>query len=112
VITQKKTCPQLYCSSDRDDEIGRIGRSESLGGYGDQDVLEVRKVKSFESLGRSEFMQLHVDCVSYHSGDYRAESLVHTFTIVLHVVHTHINISIYYSVVLHGIILDKNLSWT
>jgi hypothetical protein len=61
-----------------------------LGGYGDQDVLEVRKVKSFERLGRSEFIQLHADCVSYHSGDYRAESLVHTFTVVLHVVHTHI----------------------
>jgi hypothetical protein len=57
-------------------------------------------------------MQLDVDCVSYHSGDYRAESLVHTFTVVLHVVHTHINISTYYSFVLHVRILDKNLSGT
>jgi hypothetical protein len=94
--------------------IGRIGRWESLGGYGDQKVLEVRKVKRFERLGRSEFMQLdvRVDCVPYLSGDYRAESLVHSFTVVVHVVHTHINISIYYSVVLHVRILDKNLSGT
>jgi hypothetical protein len=53
------------------------------------------------------FLQLHVDCVSYHSGDYRTERLVRSIT-VLHVVQIHINISIYYSVVHHVRILDKN----
>jgi hypothetical protein len=73
----------------------RIGRSQSLGGYGDRKALELRNIKRFERLRRSEFLQLHVDCVSYHSGDYRAESLLRTFTVVLHVR-----------------ILDKNLSGT
>jgi hypothetical protein len=31
----------------------RIGRLESLGGYGHRKVLEVKKVKGFERLGRS-----------------------------------------------------------
>jgi hypothetical protein len=36
--------------------IGTIGTSETLGGYGDRKVLGVRKVKSFEKLGRSEIL--------------------------------------------------------
>jgi hypothetical protein len=36
--------------------IGRIEMSESLGGYGDLKVLEVRKVKRSEGLGRSEIL--------------------------------------------------------
>jgi hypothetical protein len=36
---------------------GRIGKSETLGGYGDQNVLEVRKVKRFERLGGSESLE-------------------------------------------------------
>jgi hypothetical protein len=36
--------------------IGRIGRSESSGGYGDRKVLDVRKVKRFDRLGRSEIL--------------------------------------------------------
>jgi hypothetical protein len=40
------------------------------------------------------FLQLHVDCVRYHSGDYRTERLVHSITVVLRVVQIHINTSI------------------
>jgi hypothetical protein len=58
------------------------------------------------------FLQLHVHCVSYHSGDYRTERLVHNITVVLHVFQIHINIGIYYSVVHHVRILDKELSRT
>jgi hypothetical protein len=47
-------------------------------------------------------LQLHVQYVSYHSGEYRTERLVHSINVVLHVVQIHINISIYYSVVHHG----------
>jgi hypothetical protein len=56
--------------------------------------------------------QVHVDCVSYHSGDYCTERLVHSITVVFHVVqiHTRINTSRYYSVVHHVRILDKNLT--
>jgi hypothetical protein len=57
------------------------------------------------------FLQLHIDCISC-SGDCRTERLVHSITVVLHVVQTHINIGIYYSVVQHVRILDKNLSGT
>jgi hypothetical protein len=32
--------------------IGRIGTSESVRGYGDRRVLDVRKVKRFEKLVR------------------------------------------------------------
>jgi hypothetical protein len=32
--------------------------SESLGGYEDQKVLDVRKVKRFEMLGRSEIWEI------------------------------------------------------
>jgi hypothetical protein len=42
------------------------------------------------------FLQLHVHCVSYHSGDYRTERLVLSITDVLHVVQITINISIYF----------------
>jgi hypothetical protein len=55
------------------------------------------------------FLQLHVQCVGYHSGDYRTERLVRSIP-VLHVVQIHININIYYSVVHHVRILDKNIS--
>jgi hypothetical protein len=53
-------------------------------------------------------LQLHVDGVSYHSGDCRIERLVHSITVV----QIHINIGIYYSVVHHVRILDKILSGT
>jgi hypothetical protein len=33
--------------------IGRIGKSERLGGYGGRKGWEVRKLKRFERLGRS-----------------------------------------------------------
>jgi hypothetical protein len=42
------------------------------------------------------FLQLNVYCLSYHSADYRTERLVHSITVVPHVVHIHINIIIYY----------------
>jgi hypothetical protein len=58
------------------------------------------------------FLQLHVDCVRYHSGDNRTERLVHSITVVLHVVQMHINIRIYYSVVHHMRFLDKKLPGT
>jgi hypothetical protein len=56
------------------------------------------------------FFQLHVQCVCYHSGDYRTEILVLSINVVLHVVQIHSNISIYYFVVHHVRILDKTLS--
>jgi hypothetical protein len=58
------------------------------------------------------YLQLHVYCVSYDSGDYLLERLVHSITDFLHVVEIHINKSIYYSAVHHVTILDKNLSGT
>jgi hypothetical protein len=36
--------------------IEMIGRSESMGGYGERNVLELRKAKSLERLGRSEIL--------------------------------------------------------
>jgi hypothetical protein len=36
--------------------IGRIGRSESLGAYGDWNILEIRMVRGSERLGRSEIL--------------------------------------------------------
>jgi predicted P-loop ATPase/GTPase len=53
------------------------------------------------------FLQLDVQYVSYNSGDYRKESLVHNINVVLHVVEIHTNICIYYSVVHPVRILDK-----
>jgi hypothetical protein len=53
------------------------------------------------------FLQLRAHCVSYHSGDYCTEWLVHSIAVVFHVVQIHINISIYSSVVQHVRILDK-----
>jgi hypothetical protein len=58
------------------------------------------------------YLQLRVDCVTYHSGDYRTERLDDSITHVLHVVQIHIKV-IMYSYVLHHVrILDKNLSGT
>jgi hypothetical protein len=102
-------------------KFGRLWRPEILGG---RNFLEVREVGKFGRLGMSRnlggrevwkgweggrilspvmnvFLQLHVDCVSYHSGDYRTERLVLSITVVLHVVQIYINMSIYYSVVHH-----------
>jgi hypothetical protein len=58
------------------------------------------EVDKLETLGRSEirgggrilspvmnvYFQLHVHCVTYHSSDYRTERVVHSITVVLHVV--------------------------
>jgi hypothetical protein len=41
------------------------------------------------------FLQHHVDCVSYYSGVCRTEGLVHSTTVVLHVVKIHMNIYYY-----------------
>jgi hypothetical protein len=54
----------------------------------------------------SVLLQLHADCVSYHSGVCRIERLVHSITVVLHVVQIQINIGIYYSVV-HCVRVEK-----
>jgi hypothetical protein len=50
------------------------------------------------------FLQLHSCCVSYHTGDYGTERLVHSINVVVQI---HINIRIYYSIVHHVRILDK-----
>jgi hypothetical protein len=42
------------------------------------------------------FLELGVDGVSYHSGDYRTERIVHSFNVVFHVGQIHIIISMYY----------------
>jgi hypothetical protein len=44
----------------------------------------------------SVFLLLHIHCVCYRSGDYRAERLFLSITVVLDVVQIRINISIYY----------------
>jgi hypothetical protein len=36
--------------------IGRFGRWESLGAHGDWNILEIRKVKGSEWLGRTEIL--------------------------------------------------------
>jgi hypothetical protein len=38
-------------------KIGRIGSADRLGGYGDQKVLQDRKVKRYERLGMSEIFE-------------------------------------------------------
>jgi hypothetical protein len=79
---------------------------------------EVWKAWEGRSIGRtlspvmSVFLLLHIHCECYHSGDYRTERLVLSITFVLHVVQIHINISIYYSLVHHVGVLDKNISGT
>jgi hypothetical protein len=54
----------------------------------------------------SVLLQLQADCVSYQSGDCCIERLVHSITVVLHVVQIQINIGIYYSVV-HRVRVEK-----
>jgi hypothetical protein len=72
----------------------RLGRSGNLGGR------EVSKDWEGGSIGRiltsvmNVFLQLHVHCVIYQSGDYRTERLVHRITVVLHSVKIQFN-SIY-----------------
>jgi hypothetical protein len=93
--------------------LGRLGRSKIFRCKEGRQIFEVRDVGKFWRLGRSGnlggrvvwkdwegrrtgrilspvmnvfFLQLHVHCVSYHSGDYRAERLVHSATVVLQVV--------------------------
>jgi hypothetical protein len=96
-------------------QFGRLGKSENLGV---QEIWEVGRFwKDWEggTIGRIlspviyVFLLLHVDCVIFHSGDYRTERPVHSIILVLHVA-IHSNIIIYYSVVLHVRILGKNLS--
>jgi hypothetical protein len=43
-------------SSDRDEENWGAWRSESLGVYEDGNLLDVRKFKRFERVGRSEIL--------------------------------------------------------
>jgi hypothetical protein len=96
-------------------EVGkfwRLERSENLGGRKVWKDLEGGSFSRILSPIIIAILPLRVDCVSYHSGDYRTERLVHSITVVLHVVQIHINVSIYYSVVYHVRILDKNLSGT
>jgi hypothetical protein len=57
------------------------------------------------------FLELHEDSICYLHGDSRTERLVHSITVVLHVVQIHSNISIYYSVVHHVRILEQKPSW-
>jgi hypothetical protein len=109
-------------SSDRDDEkweyrevrkFGRLRRPGSFGGYRGQEIWEVGgigRIGRILSPVMNVFLQLHVDCVRL-CGDYRTERLVHSINVVLHV-QIHINVSIYYSVVHHVRILDKDLSGT
>jgi hypothetical protein len=52
----------------------------------------------------------YVESVCNLSDDSRTESLVHSITVVLHVVELHSNINIYFSVVHHMRILGENLS--
>jgi hypothetical protein len=54
------------------------------------------------------YFQPHLDCARCHSSDYRTDRLVHIITVVLHVVQIRITICMYYSVVHHVRILEKN----
>jgi hypothetical protein len=118
--------------------FGRLGSSKIFGGQVDRQMWTVRGVGKFWRIGRSEnlggrevwkdweggsvgrilspiinaFLQLRVDCVSYHSFDSRTERLMHSVTVVLHVVQIHIKVSTYSYVLHHVRILDKNLSGT
>jgi hypothetical protein len=84
-------------------EVNKFVRSRGLEGLGwRKDPLSGNKWTFATSCS----------CVSYHSSDYCTERFVHCITLVLHVVQIHINICIYYSVVHHVSILDKNLSGT
>jgi hypothetical protein len=51
----------------------------------------------------------YAECVCKLSGDSRTEILVHSITVVLHVVEIHSNRRIYYSVVHHVRILGEKL---
>jgi hypothetical protein len=88
-------------------KFGRLVRSEDLGC---RHTWECGSFGSILSPVINAFLQLGVDCVSYHSGDYRTEGLVHSITVVLPVVQIQIIISMHYSVLHHVRILDKNLS--
>jgi hypothetical protein len=63
-----------------------LGRSGNLGG---QEVFGGRNYRQKLLAGNEYILQLHVDCLTYHSGDYRTESLGR---ITVHV-QIHINIS-------------------
>jgi hypothetical protein len=78
-----------------------------LGGWEVWTQWQGERVSRILSPVMNVFLQLHVCCVSYHSGDYRTERLVHSITVVIDVVQIHINISIYSSVVHHKRILVK-----
>jgi hypothetical protein len=66
----------------------------NLGGRAVWKDSEGRRIGRILSSVMSVFLQLHIHCVCYHSGDYRAERFVHSITVVLHVVQIRINISI------------------
>jgi hypothetical protein len=76
-----------------DQEVGKfewLGRSGNLGGL---ERLGRRKDRQDLLAGNKYILQLHVVCVSYYSGDYRNERLVHSINVVI-VVKILINISI------------------
>jgi hypothetical protein len=64
------------------ENVGRFGRSGNVGRSGG---LVDGGDGWFLSPVINLCLQLHVDCVSY-SGDYRTERLVHSISVVLHVV--------------------------
>jgi hypothetical protein len=73
--------------------------SENLGGqevkkFGRLGVWEGGRMGMILSSVRNVFLNLFVDCLSY-TGDYSTDRLVHSITVVLHVVQILINISIY-----------------
>jgi hypothetical protein len=99
---------QIYEDADSKNFV-TLGRSVNLGGRKVWKDWDSGRIGRMLSPLKYVSLQIHVQNVSYHTGDYRTESLVLSINVVLHIVQIHINIivSIYYSVVHHVRILDK-----
>jgi hypothetical protein len=75
-------------------EVREVGKYLEVRIFREPGGLGGLMYRHYPLAGNEYTLQLHVDCVSYHSGDYRIGRLVHSITVVLHVVQTHINIGI------------------
>jgi hypothetical protein len=83
-IFSGQICRQIY-------EVRVVRKFRRLEG---QEIWEGGRVFRILSPVRNVFLNVCVDCVSY-TGDYSTDRLVHSITVVLHVVEILINIRIY-----------------
>jgi hypothetical protein len=70
----------------------RLERSEKFGGREVWEDCEDTRIERILSPVKNLFLQVRVDCVSYHSGDNRTQRLVHSIIVLLHVVQIPINL--------------------